>query len=194
MTGHRYGAGDETSQGWAGRLCAATNINGTAVTYYNLGIRGNTSTDILHRWKNECALRLPDSCDARVVFSCGVNDTAVVNGLVRVPPKESCANIREILGEARRFKVLMVGPPPVEDAGQNERISALSRAYAQEAAALNVAYIDVYSSLISDETYFRDVVSNEGCYPPGFHPTSIGYAKIAEMVSSSPHWWFCARG
>lgn len=186
------GAGDETALGWAGRLCAATNAGGTSVSYYNLGVRGNTSRDILLRWKNECALRLPDSCDGRIVISCGVNDTVIVKGSLRVPPEESCANIGEILRGAQCYKVLMVGPPPVEDNAQNERIRVLSKAFAYEAEALDVPYIDLYSSLACNEKYKRDVRTNHGCYPKGFHPTSSGYSMIAEIVSLSPNWWFYA--
>lgn len=188
------GAGDETSLGWAGRVCAATNTRASGVTYYNLGIRGNTSTDILQRWEKECALRLPDACDGRIVLSCGINDTVIVNGKLRVSPEASCANIREILRGAQRFKVLLVGPPPVDDAAQNDRINALSQAYAHEAVALDVAYIDLFSSLLCDESYKQDISSNVGCYPPGFHPTSSGYAKIANVVLQSPNWWFDGRG
>lgn len=127
------GAGDETALGWAGRLCASASKNGILVTYYNLGIRRNTSEDILLRWEHECALRLPSSCDGRVVFSCGVNDTVIEGGKVRVRPEESSANIREILRGAKKYKVLMVGPPPVDEHDQNERIPAISLAFAHEA-------------------------------------------------------------
>lgn len=186
------GAGDETALGWAGRLCAIANAGGTPVTYYNLGIRGNTSKDILLRWKHECALRLPDFCDGRIVISCGVNDTVIANGLLRVQPEESCANLREILRGANAYKILLVGPPPVEDNVQNERINTLSQAFAHEAMVFNVPYIELFSPLISDEKYKRDVSNNDGCYPKGFHPSSGGYSKIAEIVSLSPSWWFHA--
>lgn len=187
------GAGDNTALGWAGRVCASANAGGAFVTYYNLGIRGNTSRDILLRWKNECALRLPNSCDGRVVISCGVNDTAIVNGSLRVSSEESCANIREILHGAKDYKAFVVGPPPVQDAAHNERIDALSKVLSREVEALNVPYLDLFSSLVSDEMYNRDVSSNDGCYPKGFHPTSSGYSRIAEIVCLSPSWWFHAR-
>ena len=121
------GTGDEAALGWAGRLCAIANASDIPVTYYNLGIRRNTSKDILLRWESECTLRLPDFCDGRIVLSCGVNDTAIENGRVRVDFAESCANVRAILCGAKQYTVLMVGPPPVLDDEQNERIESLSR-------------------------------------------------------------------
>lgn len=179
------GTGDETALGWAGRLCAATCQRGAPVTYYNLGVRRNTSKDILLRWETECALRLPNSCDGRVVVSCGVNDTVVENGAPRVRFEESVASVREILRGALKYKLLMVGPPPVADDDQNERIHALSRAYSREADALGVPFIELFSSLVADAGYRREVSRNDGS-----HPRSEGYSKMAQIIGVSAHWWF----
>jgi acyl-CoA thioesterase-1 len=180
------GTGDETALGWVGRLCAAANKL-ASVTYYNLGIRRDTSRDILLRWERKCALRLPEGCDGRVVISCGVNDTAIANGQLRVPQGESSANIREILRGARKYKVLMVGPPPIGEADQDTRIHALSAAFSREAEGFGVPYIDLFSSLALDDAYMREVVANDGA-----HPSSIGYAKMARIIGASPSWWFSA--
>jgi len=122
------GIGDETALGWAGRLCASASASGLPVTYYSLGVRRDTSKDILLRWENECALRLPGSCDGRVVISCGVNDTVIENGKVRVTLEESRENMRKILEGAKKYNVIMVGAPPVDDDEQNTRIKAISKA------------------------------------------------------------------
>lgn len=179
------GTGDETALGWAGRLCATVAAKGTPVTYYNLGIRRNTSKDILLRWERECALRLPDFCDGRVVISCGVNDTVIEGGQLRVLPDESCANIREILRGAKKYKVLMVGPPPVAEDGQNARIQAVSSAFAREAKTLGVPYVDLFSVLVLDDAYKLEISGNDGA-----HPRSDGYSKMAHLIGSSPSWWF----
>lgn len=179
------GTGDEMALGWAGRLCAAAHKRGMSVTYYNLGIRRNTSQDILLRWETECALRLPSSCDGRVVLSCGVNDTVVENGAPRVRFEESVAGVREILKGVFKYKLLMVGPPPVADDGQNERINALSRAYSREAEALGVPFIELFSALVADAGYKREVSSNDGS-----HPRREGYSKMAQIIGASAHWWF----
>ena len=163
------------------------NASNIPITYYNLGIRRNTSKDILLRWENECTLRLPDSCDGRIVLSCGVNDTAIENGKVRVNSVESCANVRAILRGAKRYTVLMVGPPPVLDDEQNEKIEALSLAFAHETKALGVPYIDLFSALCSDDAYRGEVAGNDGS-----HPKSEGYSKMARIIGSAPRWWFRA--
>ena len=157
------------------------------MTYYNLGIRRNTSKDILQRWEAECSLRLPEVCDGRIVLSCGVNDTVIENGAVRVSPEESRINIRETLRKAKKYKTLMLGPPPVGDDEQNERIMAISQSFAHEAKIAGVPFIDLFSPLASDAAYKREVSSNDGS-----HPRSSGYTKMANIVSSSPCWWFYA--
>ena len=57
------GTGDRQALGWSGRVCAAANRAGFIVTHYNLGIRGNTTQDILSRWKTEFELRKVNSVD-----------------------------------------------------------------------------------------------------------------------------------
>lgn len=179
------GTGDETALGWAGRLCALANSGDSPVTCYNLGIRRDTSKDIMLRWRQECGRRLPDSCDGRMVISCGVNDMAMENGKLRVEPAESCANVRSILRRSRKYTVLMVGPPPVLDGEQNGRIGDLSRAFSRETEALGVPYIDLFSALCPDEAYRREVANNDGA-----HPRSQGYSRMANIIASSPRWWF----
>jgi lysophospholipase L1-like esterase len=82
--------------GWTGRVCVNANGKGADITYYNLGIRRETSTQLKQRWLEEVSLRLPKEYDSRVVFSFGVNDTVIENGNTRVNLVELIANTREI--------------------------------------------------------------------------------------------------
>ena len=97
------GTGDEAALGWAGRLCAMANASDIPVTYYNLGIRRDTSKDILLRWESECTLRLPDSCDGRIVLSCGVNDTVIENGKTA---RQFCGILRERPSDSARSQAI----------------------------------------------------------------------------------------
>lgn len=179
------GTNDETALGWAGRLVAAAHAAGKPVTGYNLGIRRDTSLDVRRRWQGECAPRLPDGCDGRIVFSFGVNDTFLENGAPRIPLAASRANAREILRDATRYKVLMLGPPPVDDAAQNARILQVSETLEQEARALAIPFIDLFSPLARDAAYIGEISANDGS-----HPGSVGYARMAGIVLDSPAWWF----
>lgn len=183
------GTGDETALGWAGRLCADAAGRGRPVTYYNLGVRRDTSADVLRRWEPECRPRLPASCDGRIVVSCGVNDATVENGTPRVAFEESCENMRRILRGARVYSPLLVGPPPVDDDEQNARIEYLSRAFSEIAASMGIPYIELFPQLVIDASYRAEIAGYDGA-----HPRSTGYGRIAALVASSANWWFPAAG
>ncbi|BAU41680.1 hypothetical protein [Leptolyngbya sp. O-77] len=57
------GTGDSTLLGWTGRVCQFASQRGVPLTYYNLGVRRETSADIGVRWQFEVMARLPEGCD-----------------------------------------------------------------------------------------------------------------------------------
>ena len=99
------GTGDDTCLGWVGRACAAARQQGQDLTCYNLGIRRDTSADVLRRWKREALARLPPEHDGRLVYSFGANDCCLEDeaNRVRVPQDAALANAREILADARSW-------------------------------------------------------------------------------------------
>jgi lysophospholipase L1-like esterase len=185
------GTGDPEGLGWAGRVCAAACRRGHDVTRYDLGVRGNTTADILARWDAEARLRLPDAVDRRLVFSFGVNDTTLENGAPRVAPAVSEANTREILATARRWTpavpVLMVGPPPTADPEQNLRIAELSQVLVQACADLDVPYLEVFPFLEMSDVWMIEAAAGDGA-----HPGAAGYVELAKLVEAWPPWtaWF----
>lgn len=129
------GVGDPECLGWTGRLCADVRRKGHDVTYYNLGLRRETSADIKRRWSEEVTRRIPDGCDGRVIFSFGVNNTTLENGKPRVALSESIEETRQILHIAKeRYPVLMIGPAPIADLDQNARIGGSLRRFPSSAA------------------------------------------------------------
>src|ERR1044071_4238499 len=92
------GTGDDDCLGWTGRICAAARQRGCDITYYNLGVRRDTSGEIAERWEREARARLAPDQDGRLVFSFGVNDCVFVEPRqTRVPEAASLANARRIL-------------------------------------------------------------------------------------------------
>ena len=194
------GTGDDTALGWVGRVCAAARARGVGLTAYNLGIRRDTSLDVIARCEQEWSRRLPAGVDGRIVLSFGVNDTVIEDGgsaagsRQRVTTAESCEAFRRIVeaatvtataapGGARR--VLFVGPPPVAEDDHNARIDRLAAALFAEAVRSGVPYIDLFTPLVTDEEYRREIANGDGA-----HPTAAGYARIAVHVMASPNWWF----
>jgi lysophospholipase L1-like esterase len=180
------GTGDPLCLGWAGRVTQDAIARGINITHYNLGIRRDTSRDIAARWQQECAARLSADCEALVVFSFGVNDTSLFEGVQRVSKEESLANFQSILRTASSsYKVLMIGPPPMPDGAHNRCIAQLDKQFAELAAALNVPYLSVFEVLRKDEHWLKEAIANDFA-----HPGKHGYERLARLVQEWSEWWF----
>lgn len=183
------GTGDPDYLGWTGRVCITARQSRYDLTSYNLGVRRDTSTDIAKRWHDECLRRLPDSCEGRIVFSFGVNDTTVEDGVSRVSTEHSLINAREMLSTSVSFyPTLMVGPPPIADADQNRRTQHLSEQFRLVAEEVGVPYLDVFSPLERSATWMHEVVQIDGA-----HPQAGGYVELASLVQAWSAWWFSAK-
>lgn len=182
------GTGDSECLGWTGRICRAAIKQGHDITYYNLGIRRETSADIAGRWLEEVSRRLPSDCDRRIVFSFGVNDTTIENGKLRVELSKSKENTLHILSVAKSlFSILMVSPPPIADIEQNSRVKFLSQELAVICENLNVPYLDVFTPLQKSEIWPKEVAANDS-----YHPNAAGYFEYANLVQNWDAWqgWF----
>lgn len=181
------GVGDRHCLGWAGRLAGRAAAAGVPLTYYNLGVRRQTSSDIAARWEAECGPRLALAeaveCDARVVFSFGVNDTVCENGRMRVPAEESAANLRRLLRRSAElgWHVLVVAPPPNTDTEHNARIAGLDEAFTEIAAQESVPYLRVHQPLLQNDIWMREVSAGDG-----YHPAAPAYEQFASIIA--PHW------
>jgi lysophospholipase L1-like esterase len=182
------GTGDSTFLGWTGRLCTGLVEQDFNVTHYNLGIRRETSTELLQRWEAECDRRFAPGCDSRIVFSFGTNDTTLENGKTRVALSESIANTRQILSVAsQKCPVLMISPGAIVDDKQNQRTQTLSHHFAQLCKELNIPYLDVIVRLQQCDHWVQEVKAGDGA-----HPNAKGYAEYAELVQNWSIWknWF----
>lgn len=180
------GTGDEQALGWVGRLCAKASQQGLDLTYYNLGIRGNTSRDVLARIDNDLSLRLGKAIDERVVISFGVNNTLLEEGVPRVSLDESVENLTEIIQIVKtKYSLLIVGLLPVDDKQQNIRIKSINDAYKLIAEKLEIPFVDVFEQLESNHNYRSEIKKTDGA-----HPKSQGYDNITQAILSSGKWWF----
>lgn len=180
------GTSDPLCLGWAGRVTQDAVARGINITHYNLGIRRDTSRDIAARWEQECVARLPADCEQHVVFSFGVNDSAIYEGTLRVSEEESLANCQNILQSASaRYKTLMVGPPPMPDAPHNRRVAQLDQKFAEIAARLNIQYLSIFETLRKDEHWLKEAIANDFA-----HPRKYGYDRLAGLVQNWSGWWF----
>lgn len=124
------------------------------------------------------------------MFSFGVNDTTATDGVPRVDPEESVANLDAVLREcaASGWRVLVVGPPPVADTEQNARTTRLAERFAAVCAAVGVEFVPVFDALAADAVWMRQVRDGDGA-----HPDSGGYRAFAALVRPAWERWLAAR-
>ncbi|HEY9878914.1 MAG TPA: GDSL-type esterase/lipase family protein [Leptolyngbyaceae cyanobacterium] len=185
------GTGDPEYLGWVGRICQQAAKQGHDLTSYNLGARRETSLQIEQRWQQEVACRLPETCEGRLVFSFGVNDTTYEEGQSRVNPGDSIACARRMLTAAQSiYPVLMIGPPPIADKAQNTRIETLSQLFAEVCQDLAVPYLDIYKTLVQSPIWNMEVASGDGA-----HPSTVGYTMLADLIQQWKPWkaWFPSK-
>lgn len=179
-----HGVGDDAGLGWIGRLCLSARRDGLDVTCYNLGVRRDTSADIRARWRREAAARLPPDVGRRLLFSFGVNDCVIEEGRPRVPPEAAARNAAAILTDAAALGApLMIGPPPIADAGVNDRVGALSVQFATLCRRLDIPYLDIFSPLAASSLWMAEVAAGDGA-----HPGAAGYGMLADLVGGWPGW------
>lgn len=174
------GVGDPAGLGWAGRLAAASHEAGRPITLYNLGVRGDTSADLAARFEFELAARTRNA-DASygVVLSFGANDMLVQDNRLRVAPGRSIGTLNRLidLAQAGGFGVMVVGPPPVGEPEEDERIRELSSQFAHVVTHRNLRYVETARVLSA-----HDVWRSEAAASDGSHPGAGGYAALAEIV------------
>lgn len=182
------GTGDPDYLGWAGRLCRDLKAPNYDLTYYNLGVRRETSEQIAQRWQHEVDYRLPADATGRLVFSFGTNDTTVNAGQRRVELAASLAAAERILTAAQtRHPTLMVGPPAIADAEQNRRTEQLSGRLAELCQTLDIPYLAVLKSTACSPVWMADVWNGDGA-----HPGAAGYGELAQTIgrwSAWQSWW-----
>lgn len=183
------GVGDARHLGWAGRLAAHSHEQGQALTSYNLGIRRDTSTNILRRFRAECMPRLPAGSHAGVVLSFGVNDTMFEAGATRVASETSVSHLCELLTQLghKGWPVLMVGPPAVDDDAHSERVVVLDVLLEAECARHSVPYVSVVRQMQGHDVWRREVREGDGA-----HPGAGGYDALTALLRPAWDSWIAA--
>lgn len=173
------GVGDSEGRGWVGRVVEASFKAGVPLTAYNLGVRRQTSVEIAARWQAEAAPRLSPDADCSVVFSFGANDTTVEDGSLRVESDRSLESLSAVVDQAAalNLRTQVVGPAPVAEQRQTDRVSELSDAFGGLCAARGIPFIDVVGELRDSDVWQQEVRAGDGA-----HPGAAGYALLADLL------------
>jgi len=177
---HTVGVGDPSGLGWVGRVVAATHAEGIPLVAYNLGVRGETSEDVLRRWQGEAAPRASD-LETKGVFAVGANDTSEEEAS-RVELTDSVGALVAMLRQADEagLPALVVGPAPVGDEQQVERIASLSSRFAEACEQVGVPFVEVTATLRGSGTWREEIAASDEA-----HPGAAGYEVLAHTVLKS---------
>jgi acyl-CoA thioesterase-1 len=176
---HTLGSGDPQALGWVGRVAAAAIAAGIPVAPYNLGVGGETSVQVAARWRREVEPRLRDESDPRAIFAFGVNDLTLSDERRRASREESLAALHGCLDGAAELgmRSFVVGPAAIDDEAENERIAALSAAFAERCEDRDVPFVPLVEELRRNELWRHELAAGDGA-----HPGAVGYEEMARLV------------
>lgn len=170
------GYADESGLGWAGRLAIKAMRTGRDLTWYNLGIRANTSTDIHNRWKEEVDRRCGDQ-QPHLVLSMGAADIA--RGVsIETTQTNALAMLTEMTA---RGPLLVIGPPPSLREGYAQAVVPLDTMLSGLAKRHGIPYVSSLRLLDGMPTYETSLKTGDG-----IHPDANGYAVWAEALLARP--------
>ncbi|MFE9421554.1 GDSL-type esterase/lipase family protein [Kitasatospora sp. NPDC006697] len=186
------GLGDPEYRGWPGR---ALPVLGVPVTAFNLGVRRDTSANVLRRWAEEVGARLHPGADNRLVVSVGSNDAMPQEdgSGPRVGHADTLANLAAVLDGAHTIGLaaMVVGPPPVVCGGPEHLARLLTLVPDQRAlcAERGVPFADVTRALAEDPVWTAEAAAGDGA-----HPGAGGYRRLAELVLAAGFGDWLANG
>ncbi len=173
------GVGDPEGRGWVGRVVEAAYAASLPLTFYNLGVRHETSVEVARRFEREAEPRLAEGADCRVVVSFGANDASEVDGRLRADLDETVGALAAVLGAAadRGLRAFVVGAPPLGDERQVARIASTSARLGVVCRERGVPFVPVVEELLRSTTWFEETARFDGR-----HPAAGGYGELAQLV------------
>jgi acyl-CoA thioesterase I len=168
------GYGDPRALGWVGRVVARTPSDHIDLTVHNLGIRGDTTSAVLLRWREETARRCLPGADNRLVIAVGSNDADQGVSLARTR-----LNLANIVDEAvsEGLQPFVVGPPPWANRSRHTVLQSVSSAQRDVCDRRGVPFVDCFEPLRTHEQWYADLEAGDG-----YHPGQAGYGLIAWLV------------
>jgi lysophospholipase L1-like esterase len=169
------GVGDPKGQGWVSRVVGRTQHPDLELTAYNLGIRGDTTADVLARWTTECPPRWQGRAEKRLVISVGGMDAAT--GVTLARHRLNLANILDDAASAG-IGTFVASPTPTDDADLNAKLDVLVEAQSDVCSRRNVPFVDCFRPLAGHEQWASDLAASRVPH----HPGQAGYGLIAWLV------------
>ncbi len=169
------GYGDPKGHGWVARVVGRTQHPDLDLTTYNLGVRGNSSADVLARWRVEGLPRWQDRRERRLVIGVGIAD--LVKGLTTARSRLNLANVLDD-ATARGIAPFVVGPPPTLDPGVNDKLQVVVDAQSDVCSRRSIPFVDCFYPLAEHDQWLRELAASRD----QVHPGQAGYGLLAWLV------------
>ena len=158
---------------------------------FNLGVSGDTTTEVVKRLDNELKVRQKSGKSNLVLFSIGTNDSEYMNDKKehKVSKQEFEKNLRECIRIARNYseQIVFMDLVPVVDAKvdpipwepsrsyRNKYIRKYQEVLKKVCKEEKVYFIDAYDKLLASSDYMHSLGD-------GIHPSDIGHEILFEMI------------
>ena len=187
-----YGSADWKHGGWVARLKSHIEKRSDFDDMlYNLGISGETSSDILKRFESELKPRLDKNGQNLIIFSVGINDSQYLHGNKnnrRTTEKDYRKNVAKLVRLAKKYtcKVCFVGIILVDDSRVQPIPWSITKSYACDIMQQynriakdvckkeRVPFLDLFE--IFSKLHYKKLLDD------GLHPNIRGHEKIFENV------------
>ncbi len=186
---------DETG-GWLTRVtshfvkeAAERNFADPFHSFFNLGVSGNSTADLLARFDQEITVRRDDR-ECVVVLFIGTNDSiSAENKHEELSAEQFQQNYTMLIEKAKKYtdNVVLLGLPPciqsrvdpipwfLGHSYTNDRIKQFDQIIASLANDYSLNYVQLFELLAQAQ-------NSEELFPDGIHPNTKGHALIAELV------------
>jgi acyl-CoA thioesterase I len=168
------GYGDPRALGWVGRVAARTPRDQVDLTTHVLGVRSDSSSGVLARWREETGRRWHPGADNRLVIAMGAND--VVQGVSLARTRLNLANVVDD-ATSEGLQPFVVGPPPWADRSWHGALRGISEAERDVCERRGVPFVDCFEPLIAHDQWYADLEAGDGV-----HPGQAGYGLLAWLV------------
>lgn len=151
-------------------------------TYINRGISGQTSPQMLIRFRSDVIALKP----AVVVLLAGINDIAGNTGPSTLEMITNTIFSMAELAKANNIKVILCSVLPAYDfpwrpgLASAEKVVALNKMIEKYADANTILYLDYYPAMVNDQKGLKAEYSNDGV-----HPNKTGYEVMSPLVEQA---------
>lgn len=171
-----YGIGDNEYFGWFNRIRNENKYKNDQI-YFNLSIPGQSSKDILKRFKKEFLSRFNKNDIFNIIFSFGIKDTLKLNNNKYLNTFKS--NVLKVIQIAKKYtnNIYFIGLIEIDN---NIRLE------------YNIDSIKRINELLKDICQLKNIpfynineVINKSDLYDGLHPNSEGHKKICEYLEKN---------